>query len=322
MARVEGFEPDRSGQEPIDDNGNPFPVGVWGDSDTGVGVFGTSGARPPGVGVLGQSLGSHPGVLGEGPNKGGISVEGRGLSVGVHGIGTGSTSIGVGGYVGGNRAIAGQFSARGNNAIAGQFSVREDNATAGQFIGRVTVTGFLFKFGGGFEIDHPLDPGNKYLRHSFVESSDMLNVYSGNVTTDTEGEASVMLPDYCEALNQDLRYQLTVIGQFAQAIVTQEVRNNQFTIKTDQPQTKVSWQVTGVRRDPWAVANRIAVDKEKNAEERGRYLHPEVWGQPADLRIHAMLQPSEPPPPEEPPAVERLEELPRMTDPARLEEEW
>jgi hypothetical protein len=113
-----------------------------------------------------------------------------------------------------------------------------------------------------------------------------------------------------------------VIGQFAEAIVAQEVHNNQFTIATNQPEIKVSWQVTGVRQDPWAVANRIAVDEEKSAEERGRYLHPEVWGQPARLGIHAMLQPSEPPPPAEPPLVERLEELPRMTDPARLEEEW
>jgi hypothetical protein len=182
---------------------------------------------------------------------------------------------------------------------------------AGVFFGNVEIDGSLSTAGGGFEIDHPLDPGNKYLRHSSVESPDMLNVYSGNVSTDTEGEASVTLPDYCQALSQDLRYQLTVIGQFAQAIVAQEARDNKFTIKTDQPQIRVSWQVTGVRQDPWAVANRIAVDEEKTAEGRGRYLHPELWGQPADSRIHVRPRPSEPPAPEEPSAVER-----------RLEEEW
>ncbi len=118
----------------------------------------------------------------------------------------------------------------------------------------------------------------------------MLNVYNGNVTTDANGEASVTLPDYFAALNQDFRYQLTVIGQFAQAIVAQEIRNNQFTIKTDKPRVKVSWQVTGIRQDPWAVANRIAVEEEKAAEEKGCYLHPELWGQSEEARIHRSRQ--------------------------------
>lgn len=104
----------------------------------------------------------------------------------------------------------------------------------------------------------------------------MLNVYNGNITTDSNGEAHVRLPHYFETLNQDFRYQLTVLGQFAQAIVSQEIVNNGFTIKTDQPQVKVSWQVTGIRRDPWAAANRIAVEEEKAGEDKGRYLHPEL----------------------------------------------
>lgn len=92
-----------------------------------------------------------------------------------------------------------------------------------------------------------------------------------------------------KSLNEDFRYQLTVIGRFAQAIVGQEIRNNQFTIKTDQPRVKVSWQVTGIRRDPWAVANRIVVEEEKAAEDKGRYLHPELWGRPKDEQIHHRL---------------------------------
>ena len=126
-------------------------------------------------------------------------------------------------------------------------------------------------------IDHPLDPKNKYLRHSFVESPEMMNVYNGNVTTDDNGDASIVLPEYFETLNADFRYQLTVIGQFAQAIVVQEIRHNHFTIKTDRPRVKVSWQVTGVRQDLWAGANRIAIEEEKGAGERGRYLHPELF---------------------------------------------
>lgn len=48
MARVTGFQPAQSGQEPQDSNGNPVPAGVWGDSTTGVGVFGTNGTLAPG----------------------------------------------------------------------------------------------------------------------------------------------------------------------------------------------------------------------------------------------------------------------------------
>ena len=91
--------------------------------------------------------------------------------------------------------------------------------SAGEFIGDVSVSGTLTKGGGSFKIDHPLDPANKYLSHSFVESPDMMNIYNGNVTTDANGEATVALPAYFAALNRAFRYQLTVIGQFAQAIV-------------------------------------------------------------------------------------------------------
>ena len=130
---------------------------------------------------------------------------------------------------------------------------------------------------GSFRIDHPLDPANKYLYHSFVESPDMMNVYNGNVTTDRHGVATVVLPDYFEALNREFRYQLTVIGQFAQAIVLREIARNRFTIKTNKPSVKVSWQVTGIRQDAYANAHRIQVEEEKTGSERGTYLHPELF---------------------------------------------
>src|SRR5271157_1834221 len=149
---------------------------------------------------------------------------------------------------------------------------------AGYFSGNVDVTGTLAKGGGSFKIDHPLDPANKYLYHSFVESPDMMNIYNGNVTTDSQGTAVVTLPDWFETLNRDFRYQLTVIGQFAQAIVAGEIANHQFSIQTDKPNVKVSWQVTGVRQDAWANAHRIPVEVEKNAQERGYYIHPELYG--------------------------------------------
>jgi trimeric autotransporter adhesin len=106
------------------------------------------------------------------------------------------------------------------------------------------------------------------------------NLYDGNVATDASGEAIVTLPTYFEALNRDFRYQLTVIGQFAQAIVSSEIKGNQFVIKTDKPNVKVSWQVTGIRQDAYTKAHPMVVEQEKPANERGTYQHPELFGQP------------------------------------------
>lgn len=146
--------------------------------------------------------------------------------------------------------------------------------------GSLIVTGTVSKGGGSFTIDHPLDPANKTLSHSFVESPDMMNIYNGNVTTDRRGEAVVTLPEWFEALNRDFRYQLTVIGQFAQAIVASKIKNNRFRIKTNRPGVEVSWQVTGIRQDAYANRHRIPVEKEKPERERGSYLHPEAFAQP------------------------------------------
>ena len=134
-------------------------------------------------------------------------------------------------------------------------------------------------------IDHPLDPENKYLYHSFVESPDMMNIYNGNVVTDGSGKAIVELPEYFDALNMDFRFQLTVIGSFAQATISEEVASNKFGILTDQPNIKVSWQVTGIRKDAYANAKRIRPEVDKEPENRGRYLNPEVLGHPETTRI-------------------------------------
>jgi hypothetical protein len=113
----------------------------------------------------------------------------------------------------------------------------------------------------------------------------MMNIYNGNVTTDSKGEIAVALPDYVAALNRDFRYQLTVVGQFAQAIVASEIQDNHFVIKTDKPNVKVSWQVTGIRQDAWANAHRISVEEAKSDKERGHYVHPELFGQPEEKGI-------------------------------------
>jgi hypothetical protein len=159
-------------------------------------------------------------------------------------------------------------------------------AQAGHFSGNVSVIGTLSKGGGSFKIDHPLDPANKYLYHSFVESPDMKNIYDGVAVLDESGEAWVELPAWFDPLNRDFRYQLTPIGAPGRDLyIAQEIRDNRFKIAGGTPGLKVSWMVTGIREDPYANAHRIPVEEDKPANEKGKYLHPTEWGQPTSSGI-------------------------------------
>jgi hypothetical protein len=198
----------------------------------------------------------------------------------------------LGGYMGGYFEANGAGSASNIYGVYGQatgiggagthygvFGFANGGATnwAGYFNGNVHVAGTLSKAAGTFKIDHPLDPANKYLSHSFVESPDMMNVYTGTITTNASGDAIAQLPAYFQKLNINYTYQLTVIGQFAQAIISEEINNNRFAIKTDKPNVKVSWLVTGIRNDPYAQEHRVVPEEEKKREERGKYLYPEGY---------------------------------------------
>ena len=191
---------------------------------------------------------------------------------------------GLGGYIDGDGGMffGGNYSTYGDGIFASSGSA---NSWAGLFQGNVGINGILSGGAVTVKIDHPLDPANKYLSHSAVESPDMLNIYNGNVVTDSNGDAVVELPEWFESLNRDFRYQLTVIGQFAQAIISNEVANHKFGIKTDKPGVKVSWLVTGVRQDAWANAHRTPVETNKDARERGHYLSPELYGAPEEAGI-------------------------------------
>ena len=91
----------------------------------------------------------------------------------------------------------------------------------------------------------------------------MKNIYDGVVRTDGRGYATVRLPRWFQALNEDFRYQLTTIGSFARAIVWREISGNRFVVRTGRPHVKVSWQVTGIRHDAFARAHRVKVDVAK-----------------------------------------------------------
>jgi hypothetical protein len=242
----------------------------------GFGVVGRGGAAAiPGTGVVGEGGGSS------GTSSGGDGVEGfggAGTERGGNGlIGGGGDAFGSGG-VGGDGLVSARGSGQGSGASDG---------LAGRFIGQVMIDGDLDVTGTkNFKIDHPLDPENKYLVHAAIESSEVLNVYSGNVTTDLNGDAMVNLPAWFDSLNKDLRYQLTVIGTFAQAIVASEVQNNRFIIKTSAPAVKVSWQVTGVRCDAGMKTNPFTAERVKPHHEQGTYLNPEAYGQPQERSLN------------------------------------
>jgi hypothetical protein len=203
----------------------------------------------------------------------GIAITGRGGSgvfqAGVHGTG----NIGV--WADGS--TTGLMATGRNNAgvFFGQVSV----------FGNLNIQGTLSKAGGGFRIDHPLDPAHKFLSHSFVESPEMLNIYAGTAVTDDQGTVTVSLPEYFQALNRDHHVQLTPVGQLSLATIEGGIRDNQFVIRTDQPGVTVSWQVTGVRQDRWAQAHRIVAEQDKAPAEDGLFLHPEEHGQPESSNL-------------------------------------
>ncbi len=245
----------------------------------GIGVQGTAaiGSDKYSYGVKGKG---RVGVFGDGGNTG---VRGDGGIYGGHFTSLSDVGVYAVGYRGGvmaeNNHPSSGYAIRGiaHNQSSKAIWGASAHGFAGYFEGFVRINGDLHiagtlsKSAGSFKIDHPVHPETKYLSHSFVESPDMMNVYNGNVTTDSKGRATVELPDYFGALNRDYRYQLTIIDDddFAQARIASKVKNNKFTIATDRPGVEVSWQVTGIRQDAYANAHRIPVEEDKPKAERG-----------------------------------------------------
>ncbi len=245
-------------------------------------------------------IGGQAGVGGHSTNQNFSAVAGDNTVIGTngtlggrHGVTGEDSNLGTVGYLGGDYAVHGDGNQRGGmyastaNPTVYALEVHGPGLAAlldGAVVvdngpltvnGHAQVNGSLSVTGSKqFKIDHPLDPVNKYLVHSCIESPDMMNIYNGNVTTDDKGSAIVNLPSYFEALNRDYRYQLTVLGQFAEAIVAEEIADNRFAIKTDKPGVKVSWQVTGIRQDAWAKAHPMEVEPLKVQDEgRVRQAH-------------------------------------------------
>jgi len=107
----------------------------------------------------------------------------------------------------------------------------------------------------------------------------------------------VELPEWFDKLNHDFCYQLTPIGAPAPDLhIAGKIRRSRFEIAGGVPHTEVSWQVTGIRNDPWARAHPLVVEEKKARSSRNLFLHPELYGKPRSKGFRAPAIASKPRP--------------------------
>jgi len=285
---------------------SPAGVAIFGNAQsTSGGTIGVRGEAisPSGVGVLGRSTsltGLANGVMGETNSPNGVAINGfafasSGVTNGVKGEVWSSSGTGVFGLnyatTGSTSGVYGETGSNFGSGVSGlatrAFGINVGvNGGTNSFAdgwgvysdGDIGASGFK-----NFNIDHPLDPANKYLNHFSAEGPEALLIYRGNAVLDEQGQASVQLPHYFESINRDFQYHLTPIGAPAPMLhVASEIADNRFTIGGGAAGLKVSWTVTGVRNDPYARTYGKAIEQDKPAEHKGKYVHPQLYGQPTE----------------------------------------
>ncbi len=258
--------------------------GVDARSDLGVALVATSNGHD---GIHGISSGAEKsGVYGVNSQYSGYGVAGRNGNTGAWGaLGRQNSGVWGEGSAGGN------FTGQGTGVFAESTEDESygilayspgNNSLAGYFLGDAQIDGTL-DVGGtkNFKIDHPLDPTGSYLVHAAVESSEVLNQYSGTVVLDEGGKATVEFDLWFGEINTDFRYQLTAVGAAAPDLhVAQEIADNRFEIAGGPPGLKVSWQITARRNDGYMRHNPFQVEKPKIGIEVGTFLCPECHDEP------------------------------------------
>jgi len=241
-------------------------IGVWGQTSTGpAGVKGVNARTDGGHGVWGVGVN---GVVGESSYIDGYGVYGSNAASVDPGIGVAGVGI---------TGIAGQST---NLSLSyGVYSF--DDGGIYQHLdvgGNLNVSGYK-----SFRIDNPNDPENKFLIHFCIESNEILNVYRGVVTLNQDGEATVVLPDYFMKINRNFSYSLTPVGEPAPNLyIKQKIENGKFTIAGGKPGQEINWVVYAERNDKYLQANPHLRETEplKTGRYKGKYAHPELWGQP------------------------------------------
>jgi hypothetical protein len=276
-----------------------FTYGVYGrsDSTSGTGVFGYAYA----------TSGTTYGVYGQSTSTSGRGVYGwasatSGATFGVYGVSDSTSGTGVFGYAYATSGAAWGVWGRTSSTTSTAYGVfcEEPAGGAGHALhasGSVSATIKLF------QIDHPLSPETHYLNHFCTEGPEPYNIYRGTVVLDANGEAWVQLPDYFEAINRDPSYHLTAVGApMPNLHVAVEIQGNRFKIAGGVPGKKVSWEVKAIRNDRYVQQYGYQTEQEKEDEIKGKYLHPELYGQPKERGIHYRPEP-EPAPAENGEAV-------------------
>jgi len=261
---------------------------------------GTNSTVTTNAAILGSSTGAASGVLGQvvssstaftavkgvnGRTDGGVGVTGIGFN-GVYGETDYRDGYGVYGL---NNDLTGPLTSNaigvyggGFNGVVGQ-TTDPSNGFGVYAIGDLGASGTK-----SFQIDHPLDPANKYLKHFSIESDEVLNVYRGNVILDANGQATVTLPAYFSAININFSYNLTAVGSSEPNLyVKDEVNGNQFSVAGGKPGAKVSWTLFAERNDLYMQKTPGARDTEiqKLGGDAGKYQMPELYGQPKEKGI-------------------------------------
>ncbi len=231
------------------------------------GVYGSNLRTTGGYGVYGIG---HSGTVGETNYQLGFGVYGRNYdAIGPLGNAVGTYGLG---YIGvwGDQSDVNGYSVYAN----GDFGAAGTKA---------------------FAIDHPLDPENKYLKHYSIESNEVLNMYRGTVPFDTNGEAVVTMPDYFDAVNANFSYQLTPIGGYAPLFIKEKLENGKFVIAGGASGMEVSWSVFAERNDPYLQQHpeSKAVEVVKEDWNKGKYLQPDLYNQPASKKIVKPLETGE-----------------------------
>lgn len=288
-------------------------LGVVGYATSATGTtYGVQGlsASTSGSGVYGQASaasGTTTGVMGQSD-----STAGRG----VYGSATATTGANFGGYFESNSTSGYGLYGRASATSGTIYGVRGYASTAAGGYA-VYAAGDMGASGTKpFRIDHPDDPENKYLLHYAAESPEVINFYRGTVVLNDAGEAVVELPSYFAKINKTPSYQLTAVGapmpnlhvaeEISEAALSAGVAAGAggaapactFRIAGGAPRAKVSWEVKAVRNDPWVRSRAVPartvqdgrsietrampVEVEKSGPERGKYQHPEHYGQPRE----------------------------------------
>src|SRR3989344_532007 len=197
-----------------------------GDTNTTGGGAAGGGATNNGTPTI-SGCGNYYGYWGLNGTSGAGGAGGRAVKTYAAGdltVGAGITVIVGSGGGSGAGGVGNQYCAyggsvctgnTGNAGTAGKVSITWTLPSASRDLtvskavsvsGNVTVESNLTKGSGTFVIDNPANPDNELLYHSFVESPDALNEYTGTAVIGKNGEAIVRLPDYFEALNGDYQY--------------------------------------------------------------------------------------------------------------------